>query len=96
MRIFIWRSGFKIRSKKDAEHFLNCHDSSDFGHAEEDIYWCDEKNDYCLYPKYKRVGVRSQRERGNIFSPYLILENPVEVIWKTRKYINWQLFNEDY
>lgn len=94
MIIFGYRHGFKIRSKKDAEQFLNCHNESDFCYAEQEVYWNDGKDDFCLYPDDKSVGYRSMSERGNIFSPYLILDNPVEVIWKNRKYINKQLFSD--
>lgn len=92
MNIFCWRYGFKIRKKADAEKLLNMASESDFGHCDSEFYWCDDKYDYCIYPKRKEVGFRSQRERGNIFSPYFIVENPVDTIWKTRKYINWQYF----
>ena len=95
MRLFISKAGFKIRTKADAEKFLNAGTDPDFGRVEEEIYWSDDTKDYCLYPVMKEVGFRSQRERGNIFAPYIIVDNPVDVIWKTRKWLNWQLFFYD-
>lgn len=95
MRLFMYKVGFKIRSKKDAEHFLSATDSYDFGRVEQEVYWHDDVYDYCLYPKSKEVGERPIWARGNIFHPYLIETDPVETIWKTRKYINAQLFTEE-
>lgn len=95
MRLFMWTNGFKIKSKNDAERLLNATDSADFGHAESDVYWCDDKYDYCLYTADKEVGFRLKSERGNIFSAYLIVTDPVETIWKTRKYINSQIFSRE-
>lgn len=92
MNLFIWRAGFKIKSKADAEKFLNAHNESDFGHAESDIHWCDGEYDYWLEPKEKRVVVRSVEERGNIFALCFECVDPVETIYRTRKYINSQVF----
>lgn len=94
MRLFMWPAFFKIRSKADAAKLLNMVNESDFGHAEAEFYWHDDDNDYCIYPKSKQVGQRPKFARGNIFFPYLILDNPVDVIWKNRKLINSQHFSE--
>ena len=95
MLIFLWPYGFKIRSKADARKLLNMREESDFGYAEQEFYWHDDEYDYCIYPKRKTVARRPISCRGNIFNPYLVLKDPVEVIWKNRKYINAQRFCED-
>ena len=94
MEIAIWPVTFKIRTKSDASRFLDMVDERGFGKGDGEIYWYDDRNDYCLYVKRKQVGSRPQFARGNIFFPYLIDDNPLEIIWKKRKYINQQLFAE--
>lgn len=92
MYLFIYPASFKIRSKADAEKFLNAHDESGFGHAEQEIHWSDGQLDYWLDPIAKRVLSRHVSQRGNIFSPCFEEPEPVNIIWNTRKYINEQVF----
>jgi len=92
MEIAIYPSQFKIRSKNDAKRFLYMVEERGFGKSSGEIYWFDDRNDYCLYVNRQEVGSRPQFARGNIFFPYLIETDPVEIIWKTRRWINAQKF----
>lgn len=92
MNIFCWTVGFKIKSKADARKLLNMKNESDFGHCETDFYWTDGERDYYISPGEQLVYQRFCSERGNPFSPYWQVLDPVETIWKTRKYINDQYF----
>lgn len=88
-RVTIYRSN-TIRCKKDAEKFLNSFRG--------EIYITVPGNDMCIYRRGDQtdVSIRPLRERGNIFSPYLVLDDPVEAIYKNRKYVNDQLMRDRY
>lgn len=90
MTVFMWPTGFKIKSKADARRFLEMA-------AEQPVYWHDDELDYRL--EFSRewepqVATRPQGCRGNIFSPYVVEVDPVQTIWNTRKYINAQIFSD--
>ena len=88
--VFIWPAFFKIKSKADAEKMLNMATNTE-------LYWHDDQYDYYLMrvKDVPEVARRPLFERGNIFSPYLVLTDPVQAIWDTRKYINAQIFSRD-
>ena len=88
--VFIWPAFFKIKSKADAEKMLNMATNTE-------LYWHDDQYDYYLmrFPDGPEVARRPLFERGNIFSPYLVLTDPVQAIWDTRKYINHQIFSDE-
>ena len=93
MRLFCYRVGFKVRSKADAVKLLNMIDDPDFGRCEAELYWHDDHSDYYISPKHREVYERPIFCRGNIFNPYVQEPDPIETIWKTRKYINAQIFS---
>lgn len=98
MVVFCYRSDFKIRSKKDAEKFLDMVDSPDFGKYSGELYWSDGEADYCLNAKAKSVSSRPVAWRGNIFNPYLCegkRDAYIETIWRTRNHINAKWFTEE-
>ena len=96
VQIFGHVVGFKIRSKKDAEHFLHMKDSGDFCHYKGELYWTDGETDYCLDASRESVSTRPVAWRGNIFNPYFDEgKGYVDLIWKTRKYINAQWFTKE-
>ena len=89
--------GWKIRSKKDAEAFFKMEKGGKVSASDGEFYWADDQFDYYLSVKGKSREVfrRFKSERGNIFSPYWQVLDPVETIWKTRKYINAKWFTND-
>lgn len=89
--------GWKIRSKKDAEAFFKMEKGGVVNASDGEFYWCDDEKDYYLSVdgKKREVYQRYKSERGNIFSPYWQVLDPVETIWRTRKYINARWFTND-
>ena len=69
-------------------------DESDFGHCQRDFYFHDEVHDYYINPQMHLVFSRPQFCRGNMFDPYFQVLDPVDTIWRCRKYINAQHFAE--
>lgn len=102
MKVFCYRTDFRIKSKKDAEKFLNMATDPDFGKYDGDLYWSDGETDYCLDAKRASVSTRPVFCRGDIFSPYFdegrgdVKRNAyIDTIWRTRKYINATWFAEE-
>jgi len=78
----------QIRSKKDAEKFLNSFSGTLYLPAYEEVHG---EIDICIEgnrEKGRHVSFRPATERGNIFSPYWSYVDPVEAIWMFRKYVN--------
>lgn len=96
--LIIYTNGFKIRSKDDAKAFFKMKKGSHVEASDGDFYWDDGKHDYYLRVKGNGRDVFSRPvfERGNIFSPYFQEQDPVTVIWNTRKYINRKFFSDQY
>lgn len=95
-KIFCYCADFRIRSKKDAEKFLNMATDKDFGKYDGALYWSDGKDDYCLDAASASVSTRPVAWRGNIFNPYFDEgKGYVDLIWKTRKHINATWFNKE-
>lgn len=99
--MLIWKKGFKIKTKEDAKLFLECagtgvtkdHPVSCCGQC---LYWCDDELDYCLDVERAEVATRSKEFRGDIFAPYVCdPRESLELIWKTRKQINAQIFSDE-
>ena len=93
-QIMMFKSDFKIKSKKDAEAFFKMEKGSIVQASNGEYYWCDGVFDYYLSVSGEHRGVyeRNISERGDVFSPYFQVLDPVDVIWKTRKYINAKWF----
>jgi len=91
------KGDFKIRSKKDAQAFFDMKKEGAVHATNGEYYWHDGEMDYYLAVKenYRKVFQRFMSERGNIFSPYWEVLDPVETIWKTRKYINAKWFSNE-
>lgn len=83
MYIFCIAVGFRIKKKSDVEKFMNMSKGA--------FYWDDGKNDYWM--EDGEVTSRPIFCRGNIFNPSVVEQNPQEVIWNQRKYINSKLRN---
>lgn len=98
MKVFCYRSDFRIKTKKDAERFLNMASDPDFAKFNGELYWSDGETDYCLDAKSASVSERPVSCRGEIFSPYFDdgkKESYINTIWRTRKYINAKWFTEE-
>lgn len=95
-KLFGYTGNFKIRSKADAEKFLNMASDPDFMKYDGALYWSDGKDDYCLDAASARVSTRPVAWRGNIFNPYFDDgKGYVDLIWKTRKHINAKWFTPE-
>lgn len=92
MNILVYPAKFKIRSKADANKFLNCHDLKEFGFAEADIHWDDGSFDYWLDPITKQVSMKLISQRSNPFFPLVQSARPIDMIFETRRFINKQVF----
>lgn len=96
MAIMMSNWGFKIKSKADAEEFFMMKKGGKVSASEGEFYWTDGETDYRLEVgknNFREVATRPVCMRGNIFNPYFIEEDPVSIIWKTRKYINKKWFD---
>lgn len=98
MSIWGYVGNFKIKSKKDAERFLNMFADDGFICGKDTLlYWSDGEEDYCLTAASASVATRPVAERGNIFSPYFDEgKGYIDLIWKTRKHINKRFFSKEY
>ena len=94
MGMIVFKGDFKIKSKKDAEAFFKMEKNSVVNASDGEYYWSDGVKDYYLDVNgdSREVYERLVTERGNIFSPYWQVLDPVDVIWKTRKFINNKWF----
>ena len=74
-----------IKTKKDVEEFLNSFTGM--------TYLDFPEYDVCIegHKDGTLVSYRMKSERGNVFSPYIQLMNPIDVIYKNRKYVNEKL-----
>lgn len=83
-RVAVYREVI-IKSVKDAEKFLK-------GFSGMTYIPC-ERIDLCIedFNGEKQVSWRWQNQRGNIFSPYLVVDDPAYCLYRHRKYVNaWQ------
>ena len=89
--------GFKIKSKADAKAFFEMKKHSKVSASDGEFYWSDGKEDYYLEVRkdYRGVYSRPCWARGDIFFPYCQELDPLDVIWKTRKYINAKWFTRE-
>ena len=78
--VFIWESSFRIKKKADVEKFLS---------MKGQFHWEDDATDYWMSDG--EVSSRPIFARDSIFNPSFVEQNPAEVIWNTRKYINKKL-----
>lgn len=90
--------GFKIKSKADAQAFFDMKKGGAVSASDGEFYWNTTTTDYYLAVKGDKRSVfsRPMFERGNIFAPYVQVLDPVETIWKTRKWINAKWFTKNY
>lgn len=88
---------FKIRSKKDAQAFFDMKKDGPVNATDGEFYWNTTTTDYYLSVNgnTRNVYSRPMFARGDIFFPYCQVTDPVEAIWKTRKYINRKWFNRE-
>ena len=97
MALMSYSGDFKIRSKKDAQAFLEMRKDGPVHATNGEYYWMDADNDYYLAVRgeSRNVYSRPRWARGDIFFPYCQEINPLETIWATRKYINRKWFNRE-